>query len=323
MTVSRVINNESYVSDATRSAVLKAIKKLNYAPSRAARSLAGAKDRNIALIYSNPSDSYLSELLMGSLQKVSASDFYLTIERCEADDNEYSVVKNLVDAGVEGFLLPSPLCEEEPLFDLISELGVRAFAIAPGEAPEMHSAVMIDDYRAARDMTDHIIGLGHKHIGFIVGNLRQSASALRLRGFRDAMADAGLEVRDEFIAQGEYTYRSGLAAAEQLLSLANRPTAVFASNDDMAAATVSMAHRCHLDVPSDLTVCGFDDTAIASTIWPELTTVRQPIARMAAHAVDVLAAELRTKANGQTPRLSHTNLDYRIVSRQSEAPPKG
>lgn len=320
MTVSRVINNETSVREQTRAAVLAAIETLNYKPNRAARSLAGAAQMRIALLYSNPSASYLSELLMGSLEQASRSDVHLVVERCEFDKDEERVVRSLVESGIDGFLLPSPLCDEAALLEMLSQQGSKAVLIGTGNAHPDYSVVMIDDYQAAGDMTRHIIGLGHRRIGFIVGNPHQTASGKRLAGYMDAMADAGLEVPDGMVMQGLFTYRSGYDAAVRLLDQPDPPTAIFASNDDMAAAVVAVAHRRHLDVPVDLSVCGFDDTAIASTIWPELTTIRQPIAEMARHAVDLLANELRNGRTGKT-KPGHVTLDYQLVRRQSDAAP--
>jgi len=321
MTVSRVTNNESSVREQTRQAVLAAIKELNYKPNRAARSLAGASQMRIALLYSNPSASYLSELLMGSLEQASRSDVHLVVERCEFDKDEEKVVRRLVDSGIDGFLLPSPLCDEAALLDMLAEEESRAMLIGPGKAHPDHSAVMIDEYQAAYDMTQHIIGLGHRRIGFIIGNPHQTASGQRLSGYLDAMTAADLKVSDGMVMQGLFTYRSGYDAAVRLLDQQDPPTAIFASNDDMAAAVVAVAHRRHLDVPVDLSVCGFDDTAIASTIWPELTTIRQPIAEMAQRAVELLATELRSGRSGKVARPSHVTLDYELVRRQSDAAP--
>ena len=321
MTVSRVINGEPSVRGETREAVLEAIKQLNYAPNRAARSLAGAAQSRIALLYANPSASYLSELLMGALEQASLSDVQLVVERCEFDKDEFAVVRRLVDAGIEGFVLPSPLCDEQPLLDLLTELGALAVAVGPGRGPENHSAVMIDDYQAAYDMTRHIIALGHRRIGFIIGNPHQSASAQRLSGFRDAMDAAGLAVPPECVALGFFSYRSGLDAAERILSRGERPSAIFASNDDMAAATVAVAHRRNLDVPADISVVGFDDTAIASTIWPELTTIRQPIGDMSRRAIELLSKELRGRQKGERVKPTHSMLDYALIRRDSDAAP--
>ena len=321
MTVSRVINGERSVREQTRHAVLDAIRELNYQPNRAARRLAGTDQARIALLYSNPSASYLSELLMGGLEQASLSDVHLVVERCEFERDEFAVVRRLTESGIEGFLLPSPLCDEQPLLDLLTELGVSAVAIGAGIGPEHHSAVMIDEYQAAYDMTQHIIGLGHKRIGFIIGNPHQTASGQRMQGYLDAMTAADLEVTDDLVMQGLFTYRSGYDAAVRLLDQADPPSAIFASNDDMAAAVVAVAHRRHLDVPVDLSVCGFDDTAIASTIWPELTTIRQPIADMARRAVDLLGNELRGGRSGKAFKPTHVTLDYTLVRRGSDAAP--
>jgi LacI family transcriptional regulator len=300
---------------------MEAIKKLNYSPNRAARSLAGASQTRVALLYSNPSASYLSELLMGALEQASHSDVQLIVERCEFDKDEFAVVRRLVDQGIDGFVLPSPLCDEQPLLDMLTELDATAVAVGSGRAPKNHSSVMIDEFQAAYDMTSHIIGLGHKRIGFIVGNPHQSASAQRLAGFNAAMAAAGLDVPGEVVAQGLFSYRSGLDAAERLLSRAEGLTAIFASNDDMAAATVAVAHRRHLDVPADISVTGFDDTAIASTIWPELTTIRQPIGDMSRRAVELLGKELRARQKGDRVKPTHITLGYKLIRRNSDAAP--
>jgi LacI family transcriptional regulator len=122
------------------------------------------------------------------------------------------------------------------------------------------------------------------------------------------------------VAQGYFTYRSGLEAATLLLDAPAPPSAIFASNDDMAAAAVAMAHARRLDVPRDLTVCGFDDTPLATTIWPELTTIRQPIADMARAAVDMLVRALRQRKGVV---VEHEQLDYALVRRQSDAAPLG
>ena len=135
------------------------------------------------------------------------------------------------------------------------------------------------------------------------------------------MAKHGLEVPSDYLAQGLFSYRSGLDAASRLLTRPEPPSAIFASNDDMAAATVAVAHRLHLDVPVDLSVCGFDDTAIATTIWPELTTVRQPIGEMSRRAVGILSGEIKQRRAGNRPEPTFVTLDYELIRRQSDAAP--
>jgi LacI family transcriptional regulator len=170
-------------------------------------------------------------------------------------------------------------------------------------------------------MTAHLLALGHRRIGFIVGNTNQTASSLRRDGYKRALGQAGLEPEPDLIVQGDFTYRSGLVAAEALLSRQPRPTAIFASNDDMAAAAVAVAHRRHLDVPNDITVCGFDDTAIATTIWPELTTIRQPVAAMSGQATKLLVDAVRNRMTGATPEIRHIRLNFELIRRYSDSPP--
>jgi LacI family transcriptional regulator len=322
MTVSRVINNESSVREATRDIVNKAIKELNYAPNAAAKSLAGATQMRIGLIYSNPSAAYLSEFLMGGLDHATRGNVQLLIEKCEAGDDEAEVVRHLIASGIDGLILPPPICDSPAVIAAVEESGVPAVAVATARTESSISTVSIDDFRAAYAMTRHIVALGHQRIGFIVGNTNLSASAKRLEGYRAAIADSGLPADPDLEAPGLFTYRSGLAAADQLLDLGDPPTAIFASNDDMAAATVAAAHRRGMDVPRDLTVCGFDDTSLATTIWPELTTIRQPIRDMARTAIDCLIDELRARRSFQHPEPAKARLEFELVHRQSDAPPR-
>ena len=321
MTVSRVINGETNVRDGTREQVLSAIEKLNYIPNRAARSLAGGAQLRIALLFDNPSASYLSEFLMGALEEASRRDIHLLVQSCETVPESDALIRKLIDGGVEGFILPPPLCDDQRVLDQIKGSGGIAIAVGPGRADGSHGAVLIDEYQAAYDMTRHIIGLGHERIAFIVGNPEQVASERRLQGYRAAMADARLDVDDNLVSQGQFTYRSGMVAAERLLALPERPTAIFASNDDMAAATVAMAHRRHLDVPNDITVCGFDDTELASSIWPELTTIRQPIREMTAQAVSMISRISKQKPRTGRGSAEQVTLPYKLIRRNSDAGP--
>jgi LacI family transcriptional regulator len=184
------------------------------------------------------------------------------------------------------------------------------------------AVVRIDDHEAARTMTQRLISLGHRRIGFVIGHPNQTASDERRKGYLAALAEAGIPKADELIVQGYFTYRSGLEAAEKLLSLDNPPTAIFASNDDMAAGAVAVAHRRHLEAPDDLSVVGFDDSALATTIWPELTTIRQPIAEMSREAVRLLTEEIRSRRAGEEPQHRQSLLPFKLVVRDSDGPPK-
>jgi LacI family transcriptional regulator len=132
------------------------------------------------------------------------------------------------------------------------------------------------------------------------------------------MAAGQLAVDEALVRQGDFTYRSGFDGASALLELASPPTAIFASNDDMAAGCVAAAQRRHLEVPRDLTVCGFDDTAIATKIWPELTTVRQPIHAMACTALTLLVERIRAQRGSHGRAVQRKVLDYEVVQRDSD-----
>jgi LacI family transcriptional regulator len=170
-------------------------------------------------------------------------------------------------------------------------------------------------------MTRYLLTLGHRHIGFVKGHPNQTASGERLLGFEAALREADCKTEPPSIEQGFFSYRSGLDAAEKLLALRPRPTAIFASNDDMAAAVVSVAHRRGLDVPRDLSVVGFDDTATATTVWPELTTIRQPISKMAEAALDLLIRKIRKRRDGEAQPSIDRLVAHELVMRQSATAP--
>jgi LacI family transcriptional regulator len=323
MTVSRVINGESNVRDTTREIVMEAVRTLNYRPNPAARVLAGARDIRIALIYSNPSASYLSEMLVGALDGSHRAAAQLVLERWDnlKPAAEKAAAQKLSE-GVTGVILPPPLCESKAIAAAFAAEGVPAVALATGQARDDVSCVRIDDFHAAREMTLHLIALGHSRIAFIRGQPTQTASGQRQAGFEAAMEESGLDVDPALVVQGFFSYKSGLEAAEKLLGRKRIPTAIFASNDDMAAAAISVAHRRSLDVPNDLSVVGFDDTPIATTVWPELTTIRQPIAAMAEAAINLLLHKIRRPKD----RHAHQHVDhlvpYVLVKRDSVAPPR-
>ncbi|MGR4877087.1 LacI family DNA-binding transcriptional regulator [Pseudoxanthomonas sp. LARHCG66] len=323
MTVSRVINGKSKVKDATRERVMRAVRKLGYTPNLAASSLAAAQHTRIALIYTNPTGAYLRELLLGLLRVASRTTIQLVSEYWDDLDaeSERKAARELAKR-VDGVILPPPLCESRAAVSELVRAGVPVVAIASGRFSDEISCVRIDDFRAGKEMAEHLIEHGHTHIGFIKGRSDLSASARRFEGFQAALHEAGLALEPGLVQPGDYTYRAGLKAAEKLLSLRRMPSAIIASNDDMAAAVISVAHRRGLDVPRDLSVVGFDDTSAATTVWPELTTIHQPIASMANDAIDVLLRSIR-RQEGTTRVLADHVAAHRLVVRDSvSVPPK-
>lgn len=320
MTVSRAMN-QGAVRDETRERVMRAVRALGYTPNVAASSLAAAQHTRIALIYANPSGAYLSELLVGLLRVASNAPVQLTIDYWENmnADAERKAARSLAGR-VDGVILPPPLCESAAAVGELVKARIPVVAIASGRQGDNISCVRIDDFHAGRDMATYLIQQGHARIGFICGRDDLSASARRYDGFVTALHEAGLEVDPELVQHGNYTYRSGLAAAELLLSHTEPPTAIFASNDDMGAAAISVAHRRGLDVPRDLSVVGFDDTSAATTVWPELTTIHQPIAAMADAAIEILLRTIRHRNDDARVLTDHV-LPHRLVVRDSVARP--
>jgi LacI family transcriptional regulator len=319
MTVSRVINGEAKVRPATQRLVRESIRALHFVPNAAAKTLAGGEILRIGLLCSIPNATYVSEFLIGALERCSQVNAQLIVKRHSPADDLAQAAARLIEARLDGIILPPPVCDAPELVEALRAAGIAVIATGSIRPGSDLPSIGIDDFAAARAMTAHLVSLGHRRIGFIAGRANHASAGLRLDGYRAALADAGLAVDEALIAAGTYTYHSGLDAAEKLLADARPPTAIFASNDDMAAAAVAVAHRRGLDVPADLSVCGFDDTPLATTIWPELTTVRQPVSVISEEAVSMLAEIVRGGAPEPAP---HRLLDFELIRRQSDAAPK-
>jgi LacI family transcriptional regulator len=318
MTVSRVLSGDAIVRTETRERVQAAILRLGYSPDVAARNLAKASTVQIGLVYNNPSSAYLNELLIGVLEQSSHAGCKVVLEKCGVR-GERAAIKKLLGDGVNGIILPPPLSDSKVALETLRAKRIPFIAVATGLHVEQGLSVCINDFEAAAAMTRYLLSLGHMNLGFIVGAPNQTASAQRYAGFKAAMRDAGLTLRPEWVKHGSFSYRSGLLAAEQLLSAAQRPSAIFASNDDMAAAAIAVAHRLKIEVPSDLMIAGFDDTPLATTIWPTLTTVRQPIAAMARKAVELLLEEVSLRRHSRTLAPLQQFLKFSLIKRESTA----
>lgn len=323
-TVSRVLNNEPNVAEKTREKVLAVARDLHYSPNLAAKGLASSKSYLLALVYDNPSADYISNVQSGAIEACRQFGYHLVPEPVPRIDEgavgqRAEIIRNLIyRLSVDGVILTPPLCDSENVIKTLETLKIPFVLIAPSAIPTKANAVKtnavkMDDVQAAREMTEFLISKGHKSIGFIKGHPDHSASALRYRGFRDAMADAHLTVHDYEVKQGDFSFRSGVKAAEALLLVDNdRPTAIFASNDDMAAGVVSTASKLGVDVPGELSVCGFDDTPLAKILSPQLTTVQQPIFEMGYQAARVLIDPEKKKTDPAT-----YHLDFKLIIRDS------
>ena len=317
-TASRVVRQESNVSPKTRTAVEAAMKALKYRPSVAPRATVGSRSYVLALIFDNPNTSYIVELLRGALEQARKDGYHLLVEPVNlASANVAEDITNLlVQSNLDGMILPPPLCDDPAILQALVSSGKPFARISPSISKEIGLRVEISDYAAAREMTMKLIQLGHTSIGFVTGRQGTATTRRRLDGFLSAMKDANLTVPDNFILEGTYEYRSGLEAGESLLKLAQRPTAIFASNDEMAAGLIAAAHKSGLSVPEELSIAGFDDSVIATVVWPQLTTVRQPIKEMAAAAVNMVTKQCRGKTKDEA---TVRKLPIELIMRESTA----
>jgi LacI family transcriptional regulator len=232
-------------------------------------------------------------------------------------------VAQIVEAHVAGVILPPPLCDRHELLAGLAAARIAVVAVAPDQEAEAIASVSTDDRGAAYEMTRHLIELGHRRIAFVEGTNRHRSSTRRRHGYMDALRDHEIPVDEELIVAGDFSYRSGLIAAEQLLARAEPPTAIFACNDDMAAAAVTIAHQHKISVPGELSICGFDDTPLADAIWPRLTTIRQPIKEMSQKAMEMLCARLWPEGQDELDALpQHLHLPFELRRRQSDAVPR-
>jgi LacI family transcriptional regulator len=321
MTVSRVVNGTGSVREGTRRKVDAAMAALRYAPNHAACGLAGSRPIRIGFLYSALFASDLGEFLVGLSSQSSRDNVQILAKKCLSFGQEVEQLEHMIAAGVEGIIL-TPLVDSERAIGLVAAAGIPAITVDCSQTDMRVGTVGIDCYEAAYQMTHHLISLGHRRIGFVSGMPDALMGAERLAGYRAALKATKTECEDDLVVLGGLSYRCGLDAVEYLLDLAERPTAVFAGNDEMAAAAVAVAHGRGLDVPRDLTVTGFGDSALAKTIWPALTTIHQPSQQMARVAVQSLVQRVRGLRRGCSHQPDHISLDFELVRRQSDAAPR-
>lgn len=317
-TVSRVLNGERYVREDKKQAVLEASAKLDYQPNVYARSLAGDRSYLLGLLFDEaPGGEYLSGMQRGAMRRCKEAGLHLVVEHFDRTTVLDEIESFLSKLKLSGAILTPPACDNKVLLAALERKKVPTARISPsGPYPGMPS-VKINDYEAAQQMTEHLISLGHKEIGFIAGDPEHADSRERLKAFRDTMSAAKLTVPEGWIQTGGYLFEGGLDAAMAILGQRSRPTAIFASNDDMAAAVIVIADRLKIKVPEDLSVVGFDDTPMASVLSPALTTMRQPVEEMAKVAAGLLIDMQKGKKIAADEPVV---LDVEFILRSSTAP---
>jgi len=316
-TVSRVLNHHEHISPQTRARVEQAIQELNYAPSAIARQMRLGDNVSIGVLLADPSSGYQSQLNHSLLKACSRAQRYLAVELFDEDNPDWrgQVALFLDRTKVSNMVLVPPLCDSHDLHALLRERQVRFVLVSPSGPVAGASAVAMDDRQAAREVTEHLISLGHRRIAHIKGRDAHVVTLLRQLGYQEAMQAAGL-LFDDLVLSGNFSFREALQCAEVLLKRPDRPTAIFAANDHMAVAVMMTAHKLGFSVPEDLSVAGFDDTPMGRSIWPSLTTVAQPFEQISEMAVALLSSK---PAGSATTSEVHI-LPHELIARGSSGP---
>jgi LacI family transcriptional regulator len=311
-TVSRVINKSPYVREETRVRVNAIIAKTGFAPDPQARGLAFRSSFLIGLIYDNPNAQYIVNIQQGVLDCVRASGYELVVHPCDRNSPSFfDDVRSFVERQkLFGVVLIPPVSENEALAELLREIDCPYVRIASTPLDELSRMIVSHDRAAAAEAGEHLASLGHKEIGFIAGPSQYRSAHERREGFAQALARHGLKLSPNLIVEGAYSFESGVKCAQALLSRKPRPTAIFASNDEMAAGVYTAAYALGLRVPADLSIVGYDDSPLAMRVWPTLTTVHVPIRDMGRKAAEKLIGKEPDSAAGH-------EIETRLVVRDS------
>jgi len=317
-TVSRVLNDER-VRPRTRARVMEAITRLNYRPSRSARSLRSQRSYLVGLLYDNASASYVMGIQAGVLAACREADYQLLIHPCHYQRTGLTeeVVDLAAQSHLDGMVLTPPLSEKRMLAEALELAGVDTVRIAPGEKLPPGRGVYTNDRAICRRMTEYLVSLGHTRIAFIKGHPDHAAVVTRYDGYCAGMREAGLSVDPALVAQGMNSFESGIECGRRLLNGGVRPTAIFAANDDMAAGVMVVAHELGMELPGQLSIAGFDDIPLARQLWPALTTIRQPIVELGQRAAEILLGRLRNRTDLDA---SSEEIESELVLRGSTAP---
>ena len=297
-TVSRIINKSPMVSTETRKRVEKIIEEHSFRPDPQARALAFRKSFLVGLAYDNPSPQYVVNMQRGVLDSLLMTDYQLVLQPVDRATEDYrdNICKFVERHRPAGVIMPPSVSEDDTLAKMLRDLDCNYVRIASVELDEPSRMIRTQDAEGAAQAARHLATLGHKRIAHIHGPRSFRSSHERLYGFRAGLAEFGMELGEGMTLEAGYTFDTGVSAADNLLSRPNRPTAIFAGNDEMAIGIYTAARKAGLNIPDDLSIVGFDDTPMASRIWPQMTTVRLPIREMGKSAADRLLDQIQGKS---------------------------
>ncbi|MFW6190733.1 MAG: LacI family DNA-binding transcriptional regulator [Candidatus Bipolaricaulota bacterium] len=317
-TVSRVVNNSQKVSGDTREKVVKAIEESGYQPHAVAQSLAKNETGIIGLVIPESvsrlfSDPFFAPLIMTVTEECNERGYELMLSLLTTPDQEEELYGDIVNNSfLDGLLFAStPL--EDPLVDELLRDEIPFVSV--GRNPnEQVNYVDADNYGGARQATEYMLELGHEKIGTITGPLDQAAALDRLEGYKDALRDAGVGVESSLIYEGDFTEESGVRGVQELLG--SLVSAIFVASDKMAIGALKALKKARKEIPEDVALVGFDDISASSAVEPPLTTISQPVEKMAETAVRILEAKME-QASGQEAEPIREVLDTKLIVRGS------
>ncbi len=328
-TASRALNGQANVSAEVRARVMDAVAALDYRVNPQARNLASRSGNALTLINCNaldaaPNSYYFAALELGALRAAAAAGFELSTFNVHVEDRRRSdkVIELFLSGRSAGLVLSPPLSADVALAERLIAHSCPVVCISPSDAVRaLLPSVGFDEEAAGYEIARHVVAAGHRRFGYLLGIDGHMAAESRFAGFLRALAEEGLGREAVTALRGDFTFRSGVELAQILLDQPERPTAIVCANDDMAVGAMFAAHRVSLAMPAELSVVGFDDAPVAAYIWPPLTTIHQPIRRIAARAVERLAEALRRGQGPVAPGFD--TIDHHLVLRESVAAPAG
>lgn len=311
-TVSRIINHKDNVKPATKKKVIKAMEELHFLP-KSLPPLSNADSKIILICIPDLNNPFNNPIISG-IQKAADTQGYdvliLQARNLYTDSNDYTNI--LKNASISGILILASVPQPE----LLSELALRCPVVMCSEYAEDYgvSYVSIDDVAASRKAVNYLISTGRKKIGFINGNMNFKYSRHREKGYMEALNAAALEVNPAWIAHlSAIDYQLGLSSAYHMLSLPNRPDAIFACSDLLAAGVINAARQLNLNVPHDVSVVGFDNIELTTMITPTITTIEQPCFQIGYQSCELLIE----KINNPQTEIKQIMLDTELIVRDS------
>ncbi len=315
-TVSRVINNAPRVKASTREQIQTIVEAINFQPDLQARGLASRHSFLVGLIYDNPNAHYVVNIQQGVLDGLNGTGYELVVHPCDRNQPDFvDEARRFIDRQkLRGVILTPSVSEDERMASMLQDIKCDYVRIASVKLDDDKHMLVSNDRTGGFLVAKHLCALGHSRIAFVAGKKGFRSSEERQEGFEEGLKEFGMKLDPKYIAQGEYTFESGIAAGHLLFSIEPRPTAIFAANDAMAAGIMQAMRIKGLRAPNDISIAGYDDFQIALTVWPRLTTVHSPVASIGRMSVEHLLAmnQSNQAAPVSTPWL---------VERESSGPP--